>query len=263
MTDLTIYVVTHGPEPLLVNDLYQPIRVGLSQNEVVPEGYLADRTGKAISEKNANFCELTAAYWITYNAPETSYVGLCHYRRYFNPYNPVWNFKPSKQKKVNEAEFLNTKLVTTAPQKQQKLMVGWLQQYDLILPVPYQMRNDQKQYISLTEQYAQDHDVNYLELTKKIIVEMYPEMKNSVRNYLDEAPSNFHMGNMMITSRELWISYHERMFPILFRLEEQIEIPADTYQQRIFGFISERLVTLYFYHHAYRIKQLPLLRIFS
>ena len=89
-----ILVATHKQYHFPNNDLYSPIHVGksLSENDF---GYLGDNRGNNISDKNRNFCELTALYWAwkndyfkTYN-----YCGLAHYRRYlsgdltFNQFN--------------------------------------------------------------------------------------------------------------------------------------------------------------------------------
>jgi len=43
-----------------------------------------DNTGENISERNGNYSECTALYWMWKNAPQTDYIGLCHYRRHFD-----------------------------------------------------------------------------------------------------------------------------------------------------------------------------------
>ena len=45
---------------------------------------LKDNTGENISERNGNYSECTALYWMWKNAPKTDYIGLCHYRRHFD-----------------------------------------------------------------------------------------------------------------------------------------------------------------------------------
>lgn len=44
--------------------------------------YIGDDTGDNITQKNKNYCELTAMYWI-WKYDSSKIVGLCHYRRYF------------------------------------------------------------------------------------------------------------------------------------------------------------------------------------
>ena len=61
---------------------------------------------------------------------------------------------------------------------------------------------------------------------------------------------------MMICSKENWDNYHEWLFDILFELEKNIQISEDSYQKRVFGFISERLLNLYLIHNNKKIKEL-------
>lgn len=42
-----------------------------------------DCMGENISERNGNYSECTAVYWMWKNAPRVDYIGLCHYRRLF------------------------------------------------------------------------------------------------------------------------------------------------------------------------------------
>lgn len=60
-----------------------PLQVGaaLTDQEICA---LKDNAGENISERNGNYSECTALYWMWKNAPKTDYIGLCHYRRHLH-----------------------------------------------------------------------------------------------------------------------------------------------------------------------------------
>lgn len=60
-----------------------PIQVGaeLTERKICD---LRDNIGENISERNRNYSECTALFWMWKNAPKTDYIGLCHYRRHFD-----------------------------------------------------------------------------------------------------------------------------------------------------------------------------------
>ena len=244
-----LFIVTHKKNPVLSNKLLIPIQVGT--NEDITATMLRDNTLDNISDKNSNYCELTASYWIWKNIKDTDYVGICHYRRYFNFYNPFYNLKPSAQKKIVSTNFKKTKTFSSDPEKLQKKITSILKKYDIILGRPYTFKET-----TLSENYCIGHRKNDWDLTKKIISEKYPEYRESIVKYLDEGKL-FHVGNMMICSKQKFDTYQTWLFSILFELETRIQIPKDQYQARIFGFISERLINLYVYHNNYKIKGIP------
>jgi len=244
-----LFIVTHKENPLLRNDLLIPIQVG--ENLDISEKILRDNTLDNISSKNSNYCELTASYWIWKNIKDVNYVGICHYRRYFNFFNPIYNLKPSAQKKITVLNFKKTQTFHSNPEKLENKIVSILKKYDIILVRPYKFKDK-----TLTQNYCEDHREKDWDLTKKIIVEKYPEYKESITKYLDEGKL-FHVANMMICSKEKFDAYQTWLFSILFELESKIKIPKDNYQARVFGFISERLINLYVYHNKYKIKSIP------
>lgn len=248
-----IFVVTHKETPLLQNELFTPIQVGT--NPSISDDIIRDNTLDNIASKNPNFCELTASYWIWKNYSDAEYVGLCHYRRYFNFYNPFYNLKPSKQKKITDADFKKTKLFNTDTKKTSEKIVSILKEYDIIMCIPYKLKKS-----TLTDDYCNDHRKEDWDETKKIILEKFPEYKESVSKHLDNGKL-FHMGNIMLCSKKLFDDYHAWIFPILFELEKRITIPSDQYQARVFGFISERLINMYVYHNNLKIKKVPIYKI--
>lgn len=60
-----------------------PIQVGaeLTNRNICK---VKDNIGENISERNRNYSECTALYWMWKNASKVDYIGLCHYRRHFD-----------------------------------------------------------------------------------------------------------------------------------------------------------------------------------
>ena len=78
----SMYVVTHKQVDIPEIAGYKPIVVG--KNEVSYSDFVRDNTGDNIAEKNPNYCELTALYWMWKNDQKSDLVGLSHYRRFFS-----------------------------------------------------------------------------------------------------------------------------------------------------------------------------------
>ncbi len=76
----TIIVATHKPYWVPDDPMYLPVQMGHAIHPAC--GYIGDDTGDNISERNANFCELTGLYWAAHNI-DSDYIGIVHYRRYF------------------------------------------------------------------------------------------------------------------------------------------------------------------------------------
>ena len=115
--------------------------------------------------------------------------------------------------------------------------------------------------ITLEEQYNYHHIEEHYKILGEIIKEKYPKVH---KNYLNSSQRNtFFIANMFVTSRKNFDEICTFLFDILFELEKRIKIPADNIQKRIFGFISERLLTIYldylFENKNYKIKYLEFL----
>jgi hypothetical protein len=250
---IKIFIVTHKEKPLLSNDLLIPIQVG--NLETIEDKILRDNTEDNIAIKNPNYCELTALYWIWKNCTVMDIVGICHYRRYFNFYNPIYNLKPSAQKKISVVDFYKTKTFQVDKNTLEKKITSLLNKYDIILTKPYHFKKS-----TISENYFEKHRKNDWDITMEIIKEKYPEYQQSITSFLDNGRI-FHFGNMMICTTEKFDNYNQWLFSILFELEKRINIPEDQYQARVFGFISERLINLYVYHNKFKIKEIPTYKI--
>lgn len=220
--DTRIYVMTHKKYSKPDLPEYMMLQVGAALHEDL--GYTADNTGDNISDKNPNFCELTGIYWLWKNI-SCDIIGICHYRRYF----------------VIDENFLNKGQVESI-----------LIDHDVILPYPMATDNG-----SLYNHYKKRHNINDMDIVRDIISEKYPEYLNSFdfcmsRNLMS-------VGNMIVTRKNIFDKYCRWLFDILFEAERRIDISGyDEYQARIFGFMSERLLRVFFLHHKYRVKEIKM-----
>jgi hypothetical protein len=249
---MKIFNITHKAVPLLNNQLYQPFQVNSAKNPIIFEGILQDNSLDNISSENDNFCELTACYWLWKNLKNEDFIGLCHYRRYFNFFPNKLSLKPSSQKRISQINFEKHKLATTSLENHKEIIATDLKSFDMILPRARKMK------MTISEDYIHFHRESDWLKTKEIILQKYPEFEKSFETYLDKNKL-FYECNMMITSKKIWDEYHAWLFDILFELKKNIDIPEDNYQKRIFGFLSERLLNLYVLHHKYKIKEYPML----
>ena len=222
---MAIYIVTHKKYSMPELKGYKPIQVGAALNPDL--GYLKDSEGDNISEKNPNYCELTALYYIWKNCKDPV-AGLVHYRRYF-----------CTKKTLNPKKHLLS----------YRHAVQLLKEYDIILP--YKMYRQGK---TLREDYGDAHYISDYDVCREVISELYPDYCKA----FDEvsAQKTLYQYNMLICKKEVFDSYCKWLFDILFEVERRVDISGyDAYNQRIFGFLSERLFNVWLAHENLKIKK--------
>ena len=221
--DTRIYVMTHkqysnpdGPE---YDGLYHPLHVGHAISADL--GYPGDDVGDNISSVNKSWCELTGIYWLWKNVTCDT-IGICHYRRYF----------------VADEDFLKKDYIEKA-----------LQTYDVIVS-----RSTCTEYSNLYEHYADQHIEKDMKLCREVLLSMHPEYENAFD--LCMSCNLFTVGNMMICSKSLFDEYCSWLFGVLFEVEKKIDISGyDTFQARVMGYLSERLLRVWLLHNNYRVSE--------
>jgi hypothetical protein len=83
MERIKIIVCCHKKDVHAASDVYMPLHVGKATSDK-ELGIASDNTGDNISHKNGSYCELTGMYWAWKNLKDADYIGLSHYRRYFD-----------------------------------------------------------------------------------------------------------------------------------------------------------------------------------
>lgn len=238
---IEIMIATHKKANMPNYNIYLPIHVGKENKKEL--GYIGDNTGKNISLKNPNYCELTALYWYLKNRinKNIEYIGLNHYRRYFIENNNKFSNSSIVRMSFSEFEKIS--------KNYEKYFLDILKEKDVILP-------KKRIYpISIKAQYATMHVKEHINETIKIIGEIYPEYVKDAIEYLNGNKSWLY--NMFIIKKEYYIGLMEFIFNILFELEKRIIIPEDSQQARVFGFLSERLLNIYVLHNKLKVKELP------
>lgn len=234
-SEVFVGIATHKEYQMPDDSIYYPIHVG-SYNKELLSGYLSDAEGDNISEYNANFCELTATYYIWKNV-KTKYKGLVHYRRHFTSKRTHSDFAKGKFSEILDGE----KLLTL------------LQEHDAILPT-------KRKYIieTLYSHYKHSHKIMPLDQTRIIIEKKYPMYLNSFDRIMNRRSA--HMFNMFVMKYEYFDAYCEWLFSILFELQDKIDISGYNKQEaRVFGYISELLLDVWLEENNVSYKEIPVM----
>lgn len=230
--DTRIYIMAHKEFDVPQMNGYIPLHVGKAGKQEI--GYIGDDTGDSISDKNESFCELTGLYWMWKNV-SCDVAGLCHYRRYFVQEGMESANVPLEQK------LLDTDYIEKC-----------LQEYDVIVPDSISVPEG-----SVWNHYTDHHYIaDWLECAK-VILKKYPQYYKA---FVWHQNSNLiSLGNMVIARKELLDEYCKWLFDILFEVEKKIDVSSyDTYQKRVFGFLSERLFRVWLMNQPLRVKELPI-----
>ena len=228
MKNVKVYIATHKKANLPELKEYVPIQVGAEGKEKL--GYITDNTGENISNKNPNFCELTATYWIMKN-DNSDIVGLTHYRRYF--FNNI--FSNSFKNIIHKEKIIKI-----------------LNNYDIIVPKKYKLG------VTVEKQYSQIHNIEDLMKCGEIIKNKNPEYSEAFDKVLKKR--KIYTYNMFISRKKVFDDYYKWLFDILFEAEKIIDISNyDNYNKRVYGFLSERLFNVWIEKNKdnLKIKEMP------
>lgn len=171
-----------------------------------------DNTGEHISEKNSDYCEMTAYYWVWKNRLREvkNYVGIYHYRR----------------------------MLDISEEDQARLVRN---DVDVVLPFPMIHLPD------IREHHTRYMKENEWEAMLIALGELYPDYAEAFKNIF--SGEYFYNYNMMVAKKEVFADYCAWLFPLLFRTEELVRSEKAGWTVRYNAYISESLLTLYFFYH--------------
>lgn len=213
-----ILVACHKADPnIRQDDIYMPIQVGKALHPELDLGFQCDNTGDNISEKNGSYCELTALYWAWKNLKDVDYIGLCHYRRYFD-----YTITPDNIAK----DMLNYDVIALTPRNN-----------------PFSASTDLN--LLLTQE-----DVA---IAIQSLINAMPQYKNAAIKYLYNN-NKVSQCNMFIMKWSDFEQYCEFLFTLLFRIEKNLLPHSYTRLRRNIGYIAENFQGLYFLYNNLHVK---------
>lgn len=227
-----------------VPPLYIPIQCGAA-NTTVAAGAVADNTGDNISEKNREYCELTAHYHAWKNV-SADYYGFCHYRRFLGadikaryPYIVKGSMSDKERDRLLGSE---------------SYWLDMIPQYDMIVPRSEDMGLPVfEHYTTAAHHYKED-----LELFLQIMKERAPQLNESASEYL--AQDRQYFCNMFIMKKEFFDEYCSILFPVLEEFDAKKKRHGDFQSDRTDGYLGE-IFTGIFIRYCYRrgtvIRELP------
>lgn len=183
---------------------------------------ILDCDGENISEKNGNYSELTALYWMWKNrllqhsaGEKYEYYGLAHYRR-------VLEFTEDDELRLADNDV------------------------DVVLPYPMPYEPD-----------IEAHHIRYLkkedwEAVRGAVKQLYPEYGDFFPQVLKQR--YLYNYNIILARKEVLAEYCNWLFPILDLLEESSVPKGKDRADRYVGYASESLTTLYFMYNKDKLK---------
>lgn len=253
-----VYVCYHKPATLISDGSFLPIQVGaaLSQDSL---NILSDDKGLSISNKNDLYCELTAVYWAWKNDLEGDWLGLMHYRRFFD-------FAGSGMRE-DQHGCINAQKLDAAAVNRFGLNASTLEKLlsanestKALLPKKWSVKK--AGYRTIKEHYEKSpfHHAKDLELARTVIGELRPEFLKSFDRVMVDHEGYF--TNMFVFDRALFNEYCEWLFSILFEVEARIDMTNYSSQERrVLGYLSERLINVFllekFGENTNAVQELP------
>lgn len=241
---IRILVATHKPGLVYKDDIFIPIQVGKA-NAKIDLGGLGDDTGDNISTKNPNYCELTALYWAWKNLHDVDYIGLCHYRRYFDFHKQVPQYAPVYYEPCGSLGTFNFSLsdkVLDVLHKGGVIVPKKLIERQSLI-TRYCLRHVSDDLRTLWHVIDEQQDAKYIKAFRKV---MYG--------------NRYSPFNMFVMPWATFCDYCQWLFNILSQVETRTDISYyNPVQRRIYGYMAERLLNVYLVANGLRQHELPVI----
>lgn len=237
--NIKILVCCHKPGEWISDDIYIPIQCGkaLSNVDLAIQG---DDTGDNISTKNRNYAELTAMYWAWKNMKNVDYIGLCHYRRYFDFHKQSNGFGAYTERLISSIQDLEYSIPNT--------VFSQIEKGHIIVASPFIVNTCL--YLNYCYYHISD-DLRVLEDVLRKRNDIY--YKSFLK--LMWCNNRFFPCNMFLMPFVEYDKYCTWLFDVLSEVESRLDISKYTSDQsRVFAYMAERLLTVYLYANHIKTK---------
>lgn len=238
---MKIYAISYGHYKGCYNDnVVIPIQAGslLSDTDKI---LVKDAGLINISNKNITYNELTAIYSIWQNPTlKSSFVGVCHYRRYFINAKGMHFFFLRLLRKIRLPKFLVKKIYTYYLSETTETILENKDNLDAIFPAKIKLKT------SLREHYYSFHNSIHYETMMEVIKRDFPYLYDAAEKCSDLCSGYFF--NMSIMKQELFNEYCHELFRFASLVEEELSNNLDDECSRYIGYLSERFSNFYFYY---------------
>jgi hypothetical protein len=252
MSSVRFYIAAHKP-CLLPEGNAAFIPVGCGGYFPDQPAAISDNTGDNISEKNGDFSELTAWYWVWKNVRDADIVGFCHYRRYFflHPGHELFTAGPPffglPANKDSLGILTHERCLQVATEA--------LDAADVVVPKRFYFNG------SLAAQYKSHNQDIYWGAYWSLFLEGIREVDKHLYRYVDIFDNSYqhaYFNNMMVTRKTYFDAYMSVLMPVLEWVERRKAALNQPFPPRLAGHVSERFFTLYTHATRARCFEAPL-----
>jgi len=211
------------------DDLLVTVKAGaaLGKSDIICD--FSDDDGENISALNPSYNELTVLYWAWKNLEKLGSpdrIGLMHYRRYF--------YFDARRKDAVLKTSVPKELFREKARLSEEQIELLFRHGDFIAPSPSKRR-------SVYKQYALTQKIGDLDLSVRILKELFPEYGAAADEYLSGKDCYFY--NMFVFPQDLFLRYAEFIFPILERFcAERGETGRLFISERLTGIFIHKLI---------------------
>lgn len=224
-------VCYHKQTPRINNEVFSSIHVGRALSIGAISDTIGDNTGENISDKNRNYCELTAMYWMLHNS-DAEYYGLFHYRR-------MLNFSGTNKEMFHDFSDRTCEEFGWSEQAISRK----LENFDILTGPRWNVHPNDVPSLPMSnyEFYRREHVIKDMDTMLAVAREKYPDIFPYVEAYMNQRTCFY--GNVFVMRGDLYRRYATWLFDILFETERRSDISGyNVYQARVWGFLAERLM---------------------